>query len=308
MIDQIRDLPSLRRFSYWYWSQYLGVPCGADWSTTGETCQCRNRHKCRRAGKHPVPAEVHLGPMFEPAKVGGEDNPKASPTAPHHYASREMWQTDEWVQRGYNPTAYPHVFVVVDVEGGGKDGHESLRRFCELYGIDPASITDTLTVLTGGGGKHHWLALPPAWRSSAPADFEPYDRFLPAVDLKLTAPSKPDSKATLPGAAHASGGHYTFELTARGAIRDPLVAPEALLQAIVAGRRWEPVSGRERAEIEAEHLSAAGGAFVAPLPEWRFARRFLGPDDLSMPRKAFRAHPGSMSQLPEDHYLKRLAS
>ncbi len=306
MIDQTRDLPSLRRFSYWYWSQYLGVPCGADWSTTGETCQCRNRHKCRRAGKHPVPAEVHLGPMFEPAKIKGEENPLASPTAPHRYASRDRWDHDEWVRRGYNPTAYPHVLVVVDVEGGGKDGHGSLVRFCELYGIPVESITDTLTVETGGGGKHHWLALPKAWRTPVEG-FEPYDRFLPAVDVKLTAPSKPDSKATLPGAAHPSGGVYTFELR-DGRIPDPAVAPEALLRAIVAGRRWEPVSRRQRVEMEAAHLSAAGGRVPDDLPEWHFAARWLGPDDLSMPRKAFRGFPGSMTQLPEDHYLKRLAS
>ena len=73
-------------------------------------------------------------------------------------------------------------------------------------------------------------------------------------------------------------------------------------------RRWEPVSRRERTEMEAAHLGAAGGAFVAPLPEWHFARRFLGPDDLSMSRTAFGGFPGSMSQLPEHHYLKRLAS
>ncbi len=307
MIDQTRDLASLKRFSYHYWSQYLGVPCGADWSCQEETCQCRLKHKCRRAGKHPIPAEVHLGSMFEPAKIKGEDNPKASPTAPHCYASREPWDHTDWVRNGWNPTAYPMVFVVVDVEGEDKDGHTSLLRFCDLYSIDPASVTDTLTVDTGGGGKHHWLAVPEAWRVPVEG-FEPYDRFLPGVDLKLTAPGHLDSKATLPGAAHKSGGVYTFELTPRGLIRDPLVAPEALLRAIVQGRRWEPVSAAERAEIETAHLSAAGGRFVGPLPEWRFARRFLGPEDASPPRKAYRNYPGSLGQLPEDSYLRRLAS
>jgi hypothetical protein len=60
--------------------------------------------------------------------------------------------------------------------------------------------------------------------------------------------------------------------------------------------------------MEAAHLSAAGGRVPDDLPEWHFAARWLGPDDLSMPRKAFRGFPGSMTQLPEDHYVKRLAS
>jgi hypothetical protein len=308
MIDQTGDIPSLKRFAYWYWSQYLGVPCGADWSTWLERCQCnRKSEPCKRQGKHPIPAWKHLGPFYEPPFVNGEPNPKASPTAPHLYTSREPWVTDKWVRKGYNPTAYPMVFVVVDVEGEDKDGHTSLLRFCDLYSIDPAAVTDTLTVDTGGGGKHHWLAVPEAWRVPVEG-LEPYDRFLPGVDLKLTAPGHLDSKATLPGAAHKSGGVYTFELTPRGLIRDPLVAPEALLRAIVQGRRWEPVSAAERAEIETAHLSAAGGRFVGPLPEWRFARRFLGPEDASPPRKAYRNYPGSLGQLPEDSYLRRLAS
>jgi hypothetical protein len=310
MIDQTRDLASLRRFAYWYWSQYLGVPVGADWSCQEGTCQCRNKHKCRRAGKHPIPAEVHLGPMFEPAKIRGEDNPKASPTAPHHYASREPWDHTEWVRNGWNPTAYPLAFLMFDVEGGGKDGAESTRRFCELYNLDPREITDTLTTNTGGGGKHHWLALPASWRPTPPAGVKPYDRFLPGVDLKFTAPGALDSKATLPGASHSSGGVYTFELTADGIIRDPVMAPDALLEAIVAGPRWEPVSRAERTEIEVAHLNAAGGRIPTELPEWRFARRFLGPGEASPPRSTFRDHHGSMwiPDLPADHFLNRCPS
>jgi bifunctional DNA primase/polymerase-like protein len=242
----------------------LGMAVGDDWgvSDTG-VCQCPRRWQCQHPGKHPARRR------------------------PREHATRDPVEACELARMGRNLAVYPdHRHVIVDVEmGSGRDGLTSLRTWAELSGVDFAELTDTLTVRSGGGGLHFYYWLPWAWRSSPPRGM---DHWLPDVDTKSCV--KVSDKATLPGSRHWTGGVYTFDVRPDGSLPDPRRAPEPLLRAMAAGRRWVPLPAESWPLLETYPPTFAD--IVEWSTPWRHAR-ILRPDEVGPPPPSGVRYSGS---------------
>lgn len=197
----------------------LGMPILPDWGIdpgTGQ-CQCKTSGKNRRrreckAGKHPAVSADHANgkPLYG-------------------FATTRPGCLYDWISQGRNLSAVPYGHVVLDFDCGGP---RSFAQWCELAGLDAVQLLDeTLVVRSGSGaGIHAYFRVP--------EDVHGYDRWLPGVDVKGAAPSRPGgaatSKVTLPGSLHETLKRYEF-LT----FNAPAVVPSVLLDEIRAGRAYE---------------------------------------------------------------------
>jgi bifunctional DNA primase/polymerase-like protein len=230
-----------------------GIDVGDDWGVWGNgVCRCPKARTCAHPGKHPARSK------------------------PRENATRDPDEIRERIALGRNMSAFPdHRHVVVDVESNGLG---SLLEWCRLTGLDPAELLDTLTVCSGGGGFHLWYWLPVPWRACPPRGM---DHWLPWVDTKSSV--KASDKATLPGSRHHSGGLYTLKTDDAGNFPDPARAPEPLLRAMAAGRRWVTP------EDEWKPLDASGAVSFADVHRWldpRTHARILSPHEAGPPPPA----------------------
>jgi hypothetical protein len=244
-----------------------GLAVGDDWSVDDNgVCRCPKRWNCLHPGKHPARRR------------------------PRENATRDVAQACAWARKGRNLSAYlDNRHVVIDAElGHGRDGITPLRTWCELSGVSWDEWTDTLTVESGGGGLHFYWWLPWAWRSSPPRGM---DHWLPNVDTKSCV--KVSDMITLPGSRHHSGGVYTFELRPDGTLPDPARAPEALLRAMTAGRRWVDLPWEERPPMPVQGDGSVRFADVIEwLTPWKHAR-ILRPDETGPPAPSGVRYSGS---------------
>jgi len=186
-------------------------------------------------------------PVF-PLRPGGKE-----PLTPHGFkdATTDPEAIAEWWRRWPEAnvgivTGTPSGIAVLDIDPRN-GGDESLRDLEARYGPLP----DTPTALTGGGGQHFFLAIPPGVTVRS-------RRVAPGVDLK----GEGAYVAAVPS-AHPSGRRYVWEL-GRSPDDLPLAPlPAWLLEGDDGQREWrwdgEPVpQGRRH-----NHLTSLAGRLRA---------------------------------------------
>jgi putative DNA primase/helicase len=124
---------------------------------------------------------------------------RAEPSIRYPY---ESFHNAAWVVRD-------NVVVDIDPRDGGKEGYAKL---CELVGVGLHTMAGSVTVTTGGGGKHIYLALPTddEWGSHYQGVGQQHillKRFeIPGIQIKSG-----NGFVVIPGSKHYSGGMYSWD-------------------------------------------------------------------------------------------------
>jgi len=212
------------------------VPChSVRPGPSGPECSCGDA-ACPSPGKHPLPPRGVHEATTDPATLRAwwARWPLASPAG--------CPGPDRWV---------------LDLDG--PVGARSWAGWCEAHGV---AVPRTLTVRTGGGGRHLWWAVPPGGRA-------PRNRVgvLPGVDVRARG-----GYALLPPSPHASGRRYELEVDCA-----PVPAPAAVVDLVappplpppppVHPRAWYPDGGlavRLADPGERAAWAAAAGGTLSP--------------------------------------------
>jgi len=122
------------------------------YSAIGEACTCPKGAQCKQQGKHPASSIVRYDSKGR-----------------RWSATQDLQQIHEWEQTAYSrnleinwalvtgqpiPGRPGWFLVVVDVDPRN-GGDELLGHYEAQYG----KLSETWTVLTGGGGQHYYLAI-----------------------------------------------------------------------------------------------------------------------------------------------------
>lgn len=143
---------------------------------TDEGCSC-GRKSCKETGKHPRIANwTELG-------------------------TTNRSEIESWLQKWPHTnigfvTGKPSQLVVVDIDAG-KGGFESLAELEAQYG----KLPPTLTVKTGGGGRHFYFSYPPDTLITNSAS-----KLGPGIDIRANG-----GCIVAPPSLHHSGNHYLWE-------------------------------------------------------------------------------------------------
>jgi P4 family phage/plasmid primase-like protien len=164
------------------------------WPPTPEGgCTC-GRANCDSPGKHPLGSLVPRGLL--------------DATTDRETLTR--WWT---AQPGANigVAAGASGLCILDIDTHDADGFTTWAELTERHGI----AGDTLTAITGGGGRHLFYAAPP--------DLHPPAKLGPGVDVKANG-----GYVVLPPSRHASGNSYAFDADRDPARTQPAPLPPAL--------------------------------------------------------------------------------
>lgn len=202
-------------------------------SVTGGRCSCR-RVRCASPGKHP---RIRWEPWMLRA---------ATP------AELDAWW-ERWPDANVGVvTGWVSAVVVLDVDPR-HGGEASLDELQATHGPLP----DTVTSLTGGGGRHLWFAHPEHLVPSRP--------LAPGIDLKAEG-----GLVVVPPSRHVSGGVYRW-LAGHGPDEHVLAAVPAWLQersvsleGVRGARRSPPIARTQAERAEFAGLWAEVGVDVGP--------------------------------------------
>jgi hypothetical protein len=145
----------------------------------GGQCACR-KDRCSSAGKHPRVTGGHKAATTDEETI------------------RQWWT--EWPEANIGiATGQTSSLLVIDVDQGpNKDGYANIAALEASNG----SLPKDLTVLTGSGGRHIYLAMPDAnIRNSA-------GQLAPHIDV-----CGEGGYVVAPPSLHISGNRYTWENT-----------------------------------------------------------------------------------------------
>lgn len=197
-------------------------------------CSC-GKADCGGPGKHPRTPRGCLDASTEPDVIRG-------------------WWT-RWPDANVGiATGRGLVVIDVDPRSGGDDAMVDLRGRL-------GALPDTVEVLTGGGGRHVYLATETEVRNSAGV-------LGPGVDVRGEG-----GYVVAPPSTHASGRTYAWEATSRPDEVEPAQVPQAWLDAMTArpklrvipGAKGEPFpEGQRNASLYKRACSMRAASFDQP--------------------------------------------
>lgn len=197
-------------------------------------CSCGNA-ECGGPGKHPRTARGCLDASTDAAQI------------------RAWWE--RWSDANVGiATGAGLVVIDIDPRSGGDDSIVDLRRSL-------GALPDTVEALTGGGGRHIYLAAPCEVRNSAGV-------LAPGIDVRGDG-----GYVVAPPSTHASGRGYAWESSSRPDEVDVAPAPKAWLDAMTArpklralpGGKGEPFpEGQRNASLYKRACSMRASGFDQP--------------------------------------------